>query len=518
MLLALVPVLLRGHLEERILFVQLAILVGFFVLVGRWEFPGLESAGRRRMFVYLVLAPMLALAAMLSLAPLAATNPSPWLAGAVILLLTGGVTVAVVLIARKFERTWWVVVATGITVVATIGVSVHAEIEPRLWQAAVVAYFALLFATALLRGIAYANTWLRGAIAFLGFAVAVYGICRASTAARIELGPWESTRTDQVAFVLVAAILVLVLVDGWRTPAEGYRTTRVVARRFSLTTASLGTAALTAACMMATFGADSVPIPAGVTVLEQSRSPRLDIAALAKDPAQFAARFSPVLLFRDADHWEPIWVEDYLRSKNPSRNAWTEWSDGSERLKATPALLSDACPGPVHVPCRVVTIDCDDRRFGERCDRGPGYVAAKKGGSGRALVYARVVDLTTCRGRRQVGSPVDDECKVSATGRLGIKLLGRYRKEVRFLVQYWYFYFYDRWSTTSLFGDLTQTHEGDWEAVTIGFSDATPLFAGFSRIAAAGGRTGTMSRSPGAETGFTRSRWLHGGRRPCIRG
>ena len=48
------------------------------------------------------------------------------------------------------------------------------------------------------------------------------------------------------------------------------------------------------------------------------------------------------------------------------------------------------------------------------------------------------------------------------------------------LVQYWLFYGYDRWKAATIAGNFDQRHEADWEAVTIGFSAAKPLFVAYS--------------------------------------
>jgi hypothetical protein len=49
------------------------------------------------------------------------------------------------------------------------------------------------------------------------------------------------------------------------------------------------------------------------------------------------------------------------------------------------------------------------------------------------------------------------------------------------LLQYWFFYRYDRWDQPVLAGRLIQQHQGDWEVVSIGVSDAdVPLFVAYS--------------------------------------
>ena len=77
------------------------------------------------------------------------------------------------------------------------------------------------------------------------------------------------------------------------------------------------------------------------------------------------------------------------------------------------------------------------------------------------------------------------------------------------LIQYWYFYRYDEWSTPVLGGRLLQRHEGDWEAVMVGLSDTQqigsirvdPHNADIAWVAALGHPYG-----PSAERGIFRTR------------
>jgi hypothetical protein len=61
-----------------------------------------------------------------------------------------------------------------------------------------------------------------------------------------------------------------------------------------------------------------------------------------------------------------------------------------------------------------------------------------------------------------------------------------FRDDLTTLVQYWLFYRYDKWESPTIAGWVTQQHEGDWEAVTLGFSPSKPLFVAYS--AHCGGR------------------------------
>ena len=49
----------------------------------------------------------------------------------------------------------------------------------------------------------------------------------------------------------------------------------------------------------------------------------------------------------------------------------------------------------------------------------------------------------------------------------------------RYLLHYWLFYAFDDWH--SAHKRLWQTHEGDWESITVGIgSDGAPQFAAYS--------------------------------------
>jgi hypothetical protein len=52
--------------------------------------------------------------------------------------------------------------------------------------------------------------------------------------------------------------------------------------------------------------------------------------------------------------------------------------------------------------------------------------------------------------------------------------------DVSIVIQYWLFYDYNDWSQQTLLGQLSERHEADWEAVTIGLSTSKPLFLALS--------------------------------------
>jgi hypothetical protein len=57
---------------------------------------------------------------------------------------------------------------------------------------------------------------------------------------------------------------------------------------------------------------------------------------------------------------------------------------------------------------------------------------------------------------------------------------GPYDQRTWVILQYWFFYRYNDWVRPVLTGELSERHEGDWEAVTIGLGKKAPLFAAYS--------------------------------------
>jgi hypothetical protein len=113
-------------------------------------------------------------------------------------------------------------------------------------------------------------------------------------------------------------------------------------------------------------------------------------------------------------------------------------------------------------PCYTLTIRCDD---GDApCAQGAPNPALEPRRAGAA--YVRVV--------RKRQPPTDGSPNP-------FEHVARLSEQPTVLAQYWYFYPYDEWVSPVLAGQLRQRHEGDWEAVTIGFSDRAPLFVGFSQ-------------------------------------
>jgi hypothetical protein len=166
-----------------------------------------------------------------------------------------------------------------------------------------------------------------------------------------------------------------------------------------------------------------------------------------------AERYQPILLLAKEERWRPTDVDHYLDdavvrdsqgvvvARSPSRVELAQFDNcgGGEPQDCYSVELED-CPAleehPVDHPC------VDD----------PPEAAAR--------VYARVV-------RRPPEGPVPRALRrLSPYGRVDI------------LVQYWIFFRYNHWESPGK--GMQQWHQGDWEAVTMGFTNDAPLFAAFS--------------------------------------
>jgi hypothetical protein len=332
----------------------------------------------------------------------------------------------------------------------------HAAVDHARWHWFVWAFFVLLLAALLLRLAFYA--WREPLRICVAIVVLLWGT---KLFWQAFVGPtWFDHRAVDIgAGTLLLAFLIA---DGVQVPpAASEQTGRRWAGVLGLEAAMLSTTALTIACVLATFGKtdDDLPLeldPAG-------KPPALDYERLAENDHAFAAAFSPILLFPEEDRWEPVHVRDFYEDDATV----ITWPDGSTFDPAK--LRQAACPSSIPSPCLTISIRCPalrKERGREDCDEGPGFRRADDPGDKRARVYVRIVDL--------------DDPRDAAAGQLRIAKRGRYRRDVRWLIQYWYFFYYDEWTTQSLFGDVTQGHEADWEAVTIGFGPRGPLFVGYS--------------------------------------
>ena len=168
--------------------------------------------------------------------------------------------------------------------------------------------------------------------------------------------------------------------------------------------------------------------------------------AAAVDPATLLQTYEPVLLFHPDEDWAPEPVGKYLNVAKVERQAAKGvWS-------AVPPPIPTSTAGCTLTPCLRLNLPCK-LRDGYSC-----YAQFAK----QATDWAQPVVYGTVA----VVPP-------TAPAPPGFSAPPRY------LVHYWLFYAFDDWH--SLRNRLWQTHEGDWESITVGVgSDGTPQLAAYS--------------------------------------
>lgn len=184
---------------------------------------------------------------------------------------------------------------------------------------------------------------------------------------------------------------------------------------------------------------------------------------------------APVLAFTDKQPWTPIDVKTYFGL----------YKAHVEALDKTPVDTRPdhkyRCPPIAGRKCLRVTITCPSadqkcanpiplRRRGR-----PDHVSS-------GLIYARIVPRT----------PPDPKDKADVVARAALfeplpeSKLPKGPPEgiahkTKVLLQYWFFYPYDEWTTEFLGATFTQRHEGDWESVSVGLGAGDkPLFVAYS--------------------------------------
>jgi hypothetical protein len=187
-----------------------------------------------------------------------------------------------------------------------------------------------------------------------------------------------------------------------------------------------------------------------------------------------AQQYSPVLLMTKGEHWAPESVDPYLRRAARIRNS----NGKTKEPPLDPENLPDHCQPVEAPPCFTLTIGKQDEDGNwEDCHPGsedcatPGDYEPGRRYDGPA--YFRVLR----RGRKEADRAITGYPNAFDD-------VGRYfepeQAKPTTLIQYWLFYPYDEWSRPILTGQLTQRHEADWEAVTVGLSGKGPIFVAYS--------------------------------------
>jgi hypothetical protein len=180
--------------------------------------------------------------------------------------------------------------------------------------------------------------------------------------------------------------------------------------------------------------------------------------AAARHPFKISDRglaetYAPTLVFTPNEKWWPVRTSAF--TSNPFAQVTGDYAGPRDQ---PPNPLPKRCPGQVQVPCFNLTIHCEISRF---CQDPPDHP--------KRAVYVRVIRRG--ESRRQLGPGSDPFARTA----------GQYKSSPDILIQYWMFYRYNDWNRPVLSGELSERHEGDWEAVTIGLSKTKPLFVGYSQ-------------------------------------
>lgn len=179
--------------------------------------------------------------------------------------------------------------------------------------------------------------------------------------------------------------------------------------------------------------------------------------ALPPDGTALAKAFSPVLELADGQRWRPMRVDEYLEHADL-------YDQRGRVIKPPPLTPSDLrLPCPAGTPlCYWLTIHCSlDDSTDQPCEDDP------QPNRKRGFAYARVAE------KAALSKDPNDRARL-------FPRYGPYKDTLSAFVQYWLFYYYDDWQARTVFGEMRQGHEADWEAVTIGFSDTEPLFVALS--------------------------------------
>ena len=222
----------------------------------------------------------------------------------------------------------------------------------------------------------------------------------------------------------------------------------------------IGIAALEGVREEAHYDRQGEALPDGITPGQPAVGQRPEDIPL--DPAndlRLARQYSPVLQMTAGERWVPQSVNGYVRRATLIRIG------GKTRRNLTlDGLARYHCRPQEQRPCFTLTVSKVDNggRVVDECSSGSQPCARpithREGRRYHGALYYRVLR----RGRRQPDKSPD-----------AFKHAGAYfnpGQEPSTLIQYWFFYPYDEWTRPVLTGQLTQRHEGDWEAITLGLS------------------------------------------------
>lgn len=217
------------------------------------------------------------------------------------------------------------------------------------------------------------------------------------------------------------------------------------------------------------------------------------VTAVTGGDRALADAFSPVLALTADERWSPIRVDSYLEQARLGASSHPVGSISD---------LPSSCGRNGQNNCYRLTIQC--ATGDDPCAHGE--LASNSSRRARSTVIHVPADgATYVRIVHKEHPPADG----SPNPFTGWSTRDRGLAGLNTLIQYWYFYDYDEWVAPAFAGVLTQRHESDWEAVTVGLSGTRPLFVAYSEHC-----SGTWVRWPRAEVSNDPS--MPGGTHPLV--
>jgi hypothetical protein len=308
-----------------------------------------------------------------------------------------------------------------------------------------------LVAALVVRLRAYATTPLRMIVSLLLGLAAVFGLMAAGV-----LPGYHAAASVAMWFAIAsAAALVITIVFEWvKPPAKPSASDLKATEQFLGLGLSLGM--LSGILLMAATASSMWVLDhPGVKPLGADRGAHAKLYTSAIDSLEYT--HAPVLAFTRDQRWTPVKVDAYVAGARVVRK------DGSE---APAGHYECSSLGPRS--CLRITIGC--ATAAEKCAEAlPQHDSGAHVSNGAVYV-------------RSLRRPNDDNRSDEAVALRGLfRPVTKVAKQTRVLLQYWFFYRYDEWTTKVLGARLTQRHEGDWEAVTVGFdANDQPLFVAYS--------------------------------------
>jgi len=230
-------------------------------------------------------------------------------------------------------------------------------------------------------------------------------------------------------------------------------------REFGLTAALGGTFVLLGS---AVYGLTVTSHPGAGFTRPGSPAGNAPVPPLPATDRALADAYSPVLALTADERWPPIRVDSYLAHA----------ALNGVLVRAQPKLPT-SCPDGRGAPCYRLTIKCSSGR--DVC----GHSEVQPPATMRPhsdIVHIPLDGATYVRVVRRDRPPSDG----SPDPWVGWTRPDSRLSGLTTLIQYWFFYYYDEWEAPAFAGLLTQRHESDWEAVTVGLSASRPLFVAYS--------------------------------------